>query len=206
MTIATLAVMVTPALVIQLVGWKPRSGSIKSQLTGWLYGGRMVRDSAATRARILDAATAEFAAHGLAGARVDRIAARAAANKQLIYAYFGNKEGLFDATVAAHLGRLLDAVPFEAGDLPGYAGRLYDALLAEPALLRLWQWHALERPGVLARMPDAVASTEAKLQALAAARDAGTVDATLPAPVLLELRAGGRARRDGRRRRGLARR
>jgi AcrR family transcriptional regulator len=49
----------------------------------------------ATRQRILDAALAEFAACGLAGARVDEIAARAGANKQLIYAHFGSKEGLW---------------------------------------------------------------------------------------------------------------
>jgi AcrR family transcriptional regulator len=51
--------------------------------------------AAATRQRILDAALAEFAAHGLAGARVDEIAARAGANKRMIYAYFGGKEELW---------------------------------------------------------------------------------------------------------------
>jgi AcrR family transcriptional regulator len=53
------------------------------------------RNSAATRHRLLDAAAAEFAERGLAGARVDRIAATAEANKQLIYAHFGSKEGLW---------------------------------------------------------------------------------------------------------------
>lgn len=51
--------------------------------------------AAATRQRILDAATAEFAAHGLAGARVDEIAARADANKRMLYAYFGSKDDLW---------------------------------------------------------------------------------------------------------------
>lgn len=51
----------------------------------------MAYDSAATRARLLDAAHAEFAERGLAGARVDRIAAAAQANKQAIYAYFGSR-------------------------------------------------------------------------------------------------------------------
>ena len=55
----------------------------------------MAYDSAATRARLLDAAHSEFAERGLAGARVDRIAAAAQANKQAIYAYFGSKEQLF---------------------------------------------------------------------------------------------------------------
>ncbi|WP_458095362.1 TetR/AcrR family transcriptional regulator [Roseomonas sp. WA12] len=55
----------------------------------------------ATRRRILDAALREFAAHGLAGARVDEIAARAGANKRMLYAYFGNKEDLWVAVLEA---------------------------------------------------------------------------------------------------------
>ena len=57
------------------------------------------RDSEATRRRILDAAKAEFARVGLGGARVDEIAARAEANKRMIYHYFGSKEDLFQAVV-----------------------------------------------------------------------------------------------------------
>ncbi|WP_431282392.1 TetR family transcriptional regulator [Humitalea sp. 24SJ18S-53] len=55
--------------------------------------------AAATRQRILDAALVEFAANGLAGARVDEIAARADANKRMIYAYFGSKEDLWLAVL-----------------------------------------------------------------------------------------------------------
>ena len=51
--------------------------------------------AAATRQRILDAALAEFAEKGLAGARVDEIALRAGANKRMLYAYFGSKEELW---------------------------------------------------------------------------------------------------------------
>ena len=57
------------------------------------------RDAEATRARILAAAKAEFAASGLGGARVDEIAERADANKRMIYHYFGSKEGLFQAVL-----------------------------------------------------------------------------------------------------------
>ncbi|WP_245906383.1 TetR/AcrR family transcriptional regulator [Teichococcus aestuarii] len=49
----------------------------------------------ATRDSILEAARAEFALRGLAGARVDEIAARAGANKRMLYAYFGSKEALW---------------------------------------------------------------------------------------------------------------
>ena len=51
--------------------------------------------ASATRQRILDAALIEFAANGLAGSRVDEIAARAGANKRMLYAYFGSKEELW---------------------------------------------------------------------------------------------------------------
>ena len=58
---------------------------------------KALRDAEATRRRLIDAARVEFAEHGIAGARVDRIAADAQANKAQIYHYFGNKDRLFDA-------------------------------------------------------------------------------------------------------------
>lgn len=54
-----------------------------------------MREAGGSQARILGAATAEFARFGLGGARVDQIAARAGANKRMLYYYFGNKEDLF---------------------------------------------------------------------------------------------------------------
>src|SRR6201990_2874107 len=49
--------------------------------------------------RKLAAARREFAASGLAGARVDEIAARAGVNKQLVYHYFGDKDALYLAVL-----------------------------------------------------------------------------------------------------------
>jgi AcrR family transcriptional regulator len=73
----------------------------------------------ATRQRILDAALAEFATHGLAGARVDEIAARAGANKRMLYAYFGNKEDLWVAVLeAAYAHKRNEERALEVGDLP----------------------------------------------------------------------------------------
>jgi AcrR family transcriptional regulator len=152
---------------MQLVGWIART----------LLG--MTRDSAATKARILKAATAEFSERGLAGARVDRIAASAGANKQLIYAYFGSKEGLFDATLEANLEPLLDGVPFDVADLPGYARRLFDFNAANPELARLARWHGLERPGMLMQLPVAGASIGRKIGKLQAAQQDGSIDNTL---------------------------
>jgi TetR/AcrR family transcriptional regulator len=48
-----------------------------------------------TRRRLIKAATAAFAQSGYEGARINDIAARAKANKQLVYHYFGSKEGLY---------------------------------------------------------------------------------------------------------------
>jgi AcrR family transcriptional regulator len=106
----------------------------------------MPRTSASTRARLIAAAIAEFADHGLAGARVDRIAAAAIANKRAIYDYFGNKEGLFDAALIRAISDLNEAVPLRPDDLPGYAAELFDYLLAHPGALRMIAWRRLERP------------------------------------------------------------
>jgi AcrR family transcriptional regulator len=103
-------------------------------------------DSAATKARLLDAAFDEFVAYGLAGARVDRMAAAASVNKQAIYAYFGSKEALFDAVLAERLGVLADTIPFTPDDLPGYAVAYYDFILEHPEHMRMAMWRRLERP------------------------------------------------------------
>jgi AcrR family transcriptional regulator len=60
---------------------------------------RPTRDALRTQAAILTAATQEFARYGLGGARVDRIALRAKANKRMLYYYFGSKENLFLAVL-----------------------------------------------------------------------------------------------------------
>ncbi|MEU6573683.1 TetR family transcriptional regulator, partial [Streptomyces sp. NPDC046805] len=106
----------------------------------------MPPDATATKKRLLKAAHNEFAQFGLAGARVDRIAEAAQANKRLIYVHFGNKNDLFDLVVANSLADLARAVPFTADDLPGCVGNLFDYLLDNPQVLRLTGWAQLERP------------------------------------------------------------
>jgi AcrR family transcriptional regulator len=66
-------------------------------------GGERQRDAERTRARILEAAKAEFGAKGYAGARVGDIAGAAGVNKQLISYYFGGKEGLYTELAAASM-------------------------------------------------------------------------------------------------------
>ena len=146
------------------------------------------RDSAATKERLLDAATGEFAAHGIAGARVDRIATAAQANKQLIYAYFGGKEQLFDAVVATSCGPLVREVPFDPDDLPGYVGRLFDYVIEHPEVVRLVLWAGLERPTAIA--PFEADSYRAKLKALTEAQRDRRIDATFAPADLLALLLG----------------
>lgn len=63
--------------------------------------GRNRRNPEATRASILASAQIEFAEFGLGGGRIDRIAKRAKANKQLVYYYFGSKDDLYRAALEA---------------------------------------------------------------------------------------------------------
>ncbi|MBZ9986907.1 TetR family transcriptional regulator [Mesorhizobium sp. BH1-1-5] len=60
---------------------------------------KRLRDAEATKLRILEAAKSDFAKNGLGGARVDVIAAKAKANKRMIYHYFGSKDNLFQTVV-----------------------------------------------------------------------------------------------------------
>jgi AcrR family transcriptional regulator len=53
------------------------------------------QDPEGTRANIIEVATREFAEYGLAGARIDEIAAKTKSSKRMIYYYFGDKEGLY---------------------------------------------------------------------------------------------------------------
>ena len=137
------------------------------------------RDAQATRARILAAATSEFAAHGIAGARVDRIAAAAGANKNMIYIYFGSKEQLFDVVFAAGIEELLETVPIQPEDLPAYAAAMFDHMTARPELSRLARWHGLERPGGILHLEPAVHGTVAKIEAIGAAQAAGLITGAL---------------------------
>jgi AcrR family transcriptional regulator len=56
-------------------------------------------DAEQTKRDILSVATEEFANKGLAGARIDEIAARTRTSKRMIYYYFGSKEGLYIAVL-----------------------------------------------------------------------------------------------------------
>ena len=56
-------------------------------------------DAEQTKRDIIAVATEEFASKGLAGARIDEIAARTRTSKRMIYYYFGSKDGLYIAVL-----------------------------------------------------------------------------------------------------------
>jgi AcrR family transcriptional regulator len=129
----------------------------------------------ATRDRIVEVATKEFAEHGIAGARIERIVAAARTNKAQLYGYFGSKEGLFDAIFAGSLERIVTVVPVDADDLADWAVRLYDEYLRRPDLIRLATWARLERRPTGHLVADADRVDDHKLRAIAEAQAAGIV-------------------------------
>ncbi|MEJ8838244.1 TetR/AcrR family transcriptional regulator [Ramlibacter sp. AN1133] len=65
-------------------------------------------DPERTKANILQVAASEFAEKGLAGARIDEIAALTQTSKRMIYYYFGSKEGLYLAVLEESYKRVRD--------------------------------------------------------------------------------------------------
>lgn len=103
-----------------------------------------LRDAAATREALMAAATEEFARNGFAGARVDVIAASAGVNKQLVYHYYGNKEGLYREALEAVYAQLrekeralslADMAPVEA--MATLVGFSFDYLSEHPEFISI---------------------------------------------------------------------
>jgi AcrR family transcriptional regulator len=63
-----------------------------------------------SRARLLAAAVDEFAAHGLAGASLDRVARRARLNKAMVYYHFASKDALYRETLRITFAAIGDRV------------------------------------------------------------------------------------------------
>ena len=113
-----------------------------------------------TTADILQVATAEFADKGLAGARIDEIAAATRTSKRMIYYYFGSKEGLYVAVLEEAYRRirqienelhLADLAPVEA--LRKLVGFTFDYQLANPDFIRLVMNENIHRGEFLAKSP-----------------------------------------------------
>ena len=136
------------------------------------------RNAEATRQRILAAARKEFSGHGFAGARVDRIAELAGANKRMIYAYFGDKDRLYEALMERQIAEWAEAVPFTPDDLAAYAIGRFEYMRAHPDVRRLAAWRTIEQ----SKATEAERSIyQARIDALAAAQRAGKVSSAIPA-------------------------
>ncbi|MFE6962177.1 TetR family transcriptional regulator [Streptomyces sp. NPDC057696] len=130
-----------------------------------------------TRDRIVAAATTEFARHGIAGARIERIAKAAKTSKERVYAYFRGKEELYRFISSRELAAVAEATRMDPVDLPGYAGRIHDYFTAHPERHRLMAWGQLELGPDGTPDDDPVRQTMAhKTAQLRAAQEAGRLD------------------------------
>jgi len=119
------------------------------------------RNPERTTRDILLAAREEFVEHGLEGARVDRIATRAGANKRLLYHYVGNKEALYarvllDAYRDIRAGErelnLARLAPRQA--MAKLVGFTFDHFAEHPWFIRLLQTENIQRAAFVKEMPD----------------------------------------------------
>jgi AcrR family transcriptional regulator len=102
------------------------------------------RNPGRTRGRILSAALKEFAAKGFAGARVDKIAGRAAINKRMLYHYFGGKEELFRAVLRRKIGERQAWAEALSGDPAETLPFWFEASCKDADWIRLLEWEALQ--------------------------------------------------------------
>lgn len=147
-----------------------------------------VRDAEATKRRILEAARKEFAAKGIAGARVDAIAARARTNKRMIYYYFGSKDGLFREILRRRLAERTARLRTQAPrPLHERIGAAQESLLGDRDYVRLLMWEALETTArsSIAAEDERAEVYQVLLERLAAEQAAGHLPADLDPRQLL---------------------
>lgn len=130
-----------------------------------------------TRDRIITAAKAEFAQHGIAGARIDRIAKAARTSKERVYAHFDSKEALYRVVSAQELTAVAEAARLDPADLPAYAGRIHDYFTEHPERYRIMSWGQLELPPDVTPPDDAIRqSMTHKAEQLREAQRTGKLD------------------------------
>ena len=146
----------------------------------------MTSPSIRTRGVILEAARIEFATHGLAGGRVDRIAKAAGANVQRIYAYYTDKQGLFDAVVLDAAQSLATAIGSEQSDIESFARTTFEYVVSNPANTRTMTWARLERESEFFSMMDTGLIGPTPISMVAQLQDAGLVTTDWDAAMILE--------------------
>ena len=140
---------------------------------------------------ILEAGLAEFAEHGLAGARVESVAARTRTSKRMIYYHFGGKEGLY-AAVLDHAYRLVRGDGFDASRLEGVpamqaleslVGHAFDSHCAHPEFVRLVMYENLQGARTVATLPGIAQLNRDGLAQVAALLERGQAEGSMRADV-----------------------
>jgi AcrR family transcriptional regulator len=148
------------------------------------------RDAERTKRLLREAAVVEFAAHGLHGTTVERIAARAGVNKERLYSYFGDKAALFAAVVSEQFIRIATDVPLAVGspaEVAEFVAQAFDYQLDHPELGRLLAWEGFSDRGVL---PDEAIRTRQyrdKVASLGESQRSGAISSAIPPEHLLFL-------------------
>ena len=103
------------------------------------------RERGDSRGRVFAAAATEFAAHGYAGANMDRVARAARLNKAMIYYHFGSKAALYRAILVDmfdDVGRRVREVAQSPAPpdekLRGFVAAIADAADAHPHFPPIW--------------------------------------------------------------------
>lgn len=144
-------------------------------------------DASATRALLLDTATAQFARHGVAATTLARIARAADLTPAMVHYYFRNREALLDTLVSERLVPLIEYVwepPAKACGpremVRAIVARLMECAAQRPWLPPLWMREVVNEGGelrerVLAHLP--IDRLRGFAQALAQAQARGKVHA-----------------------------
>lgn len=135
-----------------------------------------MRRTTELRDDILTAARVEFAQYGLAGARIDRIAAAAHASKERLYAHFGNKEALFREVFVTDGAEFFRSATLRPDDVAEFVGEVYDLACRRPEHLRMVTWARLEGFDLGAPEFEGAPPMEAALAAISRAQADGHVD------------------------------
>lgn len=139
------------------------------------------------RERLILAALQEFAAHGLAGARIESIAKVADVSPGLVYSFFASKNDLFEAVFDAIVSTTLTETPIDADDLPEYAAALHDAGVAHSEAARFLAWYELESGKSPVQQAAVAQAMGDKLDAIRDAQKRGIVTDRFSAEQLLSL-------------------
>lgn len=117
-------------------------------------------DADVTRNNILEIAAREFAAKGLAGARIDEIAEKTNSSKRMIYYYFGGKEELYRAVLeqsyagirAREEAQNVESLPADEA-LAVHVGSTFDYHNQHPEFVRLVMNENIHNAAHLAHIP-----------------------------------------------------